>query len=57
MYRIYLCIPALTAFSIAVSIALRRKGFTVSGLLVQFAFPVLFFAEILVESIISNLFS
>ena len=40
----------------AASVALRRKGFTISGLLVQLACPVLFFAEIFVESIISNLF-
>lgn len=57
MYQIYLCIPALTAFAIAASVALRRNGFTKSGFFVQFVFPVLFFAEILVESIIYNLFS
>lgn len=57
MHQIYLCIPALSAFAIAASIALRRKGFTKSGFFVQFVFPVLFFAEILVESIIYNLFS
>lgn len=56
MYQIYLCIPALTAFTVAASIALRRKGFTKSGLLVQFVWPVLFFAEIIVASIIYNLF-
>ena len=55
--QIYLCIPALTAFSIAASIALRRKGFTKSGLLVQFACPALFFVQIFVESLIYNLFS
>ena len=57
MYQIYLCIPPLTTFTVAASVALRRKGFTKSGLLVQFAFPVLFFAEMIVESIILNLFS
>jgi hypothetical protein len=57
MYQIYLCIPALTAFTIAASVTLRRKGFTKSGFFVQFVFPVLFFAEIIVESIIFNLFS
>ncbi len=57
MYQIYLCIPALTAFMIAASVALRRKGFAKSGFFVQFVFPVLFFAEIFVESIIFNLFS
>ena len=55
MYQIYLCVPAMTAFTIAVSVALRRKGFTKSGLIVQFVFPVLFFAEIFVESLIYNL--
>ena len=57
MYQIYLCIPALTAFTIAASVALRRKGFAKSGFFVQFVFPVLFFIEIIVESIIFNLFS
>ena len=56
MYQIYLCIPALTAFTIAASVALRRKGFTKSGFFVQFVFPVLFFAEIVVESVIYNVF-
>jgi hypothetical protein len=57
IYQIYLCLPALTAFAIAASVALRRTGFTKSGLLVQFAFPVLFFAQIFVESLVYNLFS
>ena len=57
MYQIYLCIPALTAFALAASIALRRKGFTKFGFFVQFVFPVLIFAEIILESIIFNLFS
>ena len=56
IYQIYLCIPALTAFTIAASVALRRKGFTKSGLLVQFACPALFFVQIFVESLIYNLF-
>ena len=56
MYQIYLCVPALTAFSIAASVALRRKGFTKSGFFVQFVLPVLFFAEIVVESVIYNVF-
>ena len=56
MYQIYLCIPAVTAFAIAASVALRRKGFTKSGFFVQFVFPVLFFAEIVVESVIYNVF-
>ena len=48
MYQIYLCIPALTAFTIAASIALRRKGFAKTGFFVQLACPVLFFATIFV---------
>jgi cytochrome bd-type quinol oxidase subunit 2 len=55
MYQIYLCIPALTAFTIAASVALRRKGFAMSGFFVQLAFPVLFFAEIIIESVIDSL--
>ena len=57
MYQIYLCIPALSVFAIALSIAFRRKGFTKSGFFVQFVFPALFFAEMFVESLIYNLFS
>ena len=57
IYQIYLCIPAMTNFTIAASIALRRKGFTKSGLLVQLACPVLFFVQIFVGSLIYNLFS
>ena len=56
MYQIYLCIPALTAFTIAASVALRRNGFTKSGFFLQLVFPVLFFAEIVVESVIYNVF-
>lgn len=56
MYQIYLCVPMMTAFTVAASVALRRKGFTIIGFIVQFACPALFFAEIFIESIISNLF-
>ena len=56
LYQIYLCIPALTAFTVSASVALRRKGFTKSGFFVQLVFPVLFFAEIVVESIIYDVF-
>ena len=56
MYQIYLCIPALTAFTIAASIALRRKGFAKSGFFVQLVCPSLFFATIFVESLIHSLF-
>lgn len=57
LYQIYLCLPALSVFAIALSVAFRRKGFTKSGFLVQFVFPALFFIEIFVESLIYNFFS
>ena len=56
LYQIFLCVPALTAFTIAASIALRRKGFAKSGFFVQLVCPALFFATIFVESLIHNLF-
>ena len=55
-YQFFLCIPALTAFTVAASIALRRKGFAKSGLIVQFVGPVLFFIPVIVESVIINIF-
>ena len=56
LYQIYLCVPALTAFTLAASIALRRKGFAKSGFFVQLVCPVLFFAAVFVESLIQKLF-
>ena len=56
LYQIFLCVPALTAFTIAASIALRRKGFAKSGFFVQLICPALFFATVFVESLIYNLF-
>ena len=52
MYQIYLGIPALTAFTVAASIALRRHGFTKSGFFVQLVGPVLFFVPMVLESVI-----
>ena len=56
LYQICLCVPVLTAFTIAASIALRRKGFTKSGFFVQLVCPALFFATVFAESLIRNLF-
>ena len=56
LYQIYLCVPVLTAFTIAASIALRRKGFAKSGFFVQLVCPALFFTTIFAESLIHNLF-
>ena len=46
-YQIYQCIPALTALTVAASIALRRNGFTKTGFFLQFIGPVLFFVPII----------
>ncbi len=51
LYQVYLCIPAFTAFTVAASVALRRKGFTKSGFFVQFVGPVLFFVPMFLECI------
>jgi hypothetical protein len=56
LYQIYLCIPAMTAFTIAASVVLRRKGFTKSGFFIQFVGPVLFFVPAILEAVIINLF-
>ena len=50
IYQIDLCVPALTAFTIAASLSLRRKGFTKTGFFIQFAGPVLFILLIILES-------
>ena len=41
-YQVCLCVPALSAFAVAASIALRRSGFTKIGFFIQFVGPVLF---------------
>ena len=41
-FQVMLCVPAITAFSIAASLSLRRKGFTKAGFFIQFVGPVLF---------------
>lgn len=38
-YQLLLCVPAFTAFTVAASISLRRKGFTKAGLFVQLVTP------------------
>ena len=56
LYQIYLCIPALTAFTVAASIALRRNAYTKTGFFIQFVGPVLFFVPLVLESIFYNIF-
>ena len=48
-YQLALCIPALSAFAVAASIALRRVRFTMAGFFVQFIGPVLFVLPFLFE--------
>jgi hypothetical protein len=55
-YQLFLCIPALTAFTVAASIALRRRGYRKPSFFVQFVGPVLFFVPAVLESIAYNLF-
>ena len=50
IYQMFLCIPALTAFTIAASIALRRTGYTKAGFFVQFVGPVLFALPLISEA-------
>ena len=56
IYQVYLCIPALTAFTVAASIALRREGFAKTGLFIQLTGPVLFFVPVALEPIFYNIF-
>lgn len=42
IYQSFLCIPALTAFTAAASVSLRRIRFSKAGFFVQFVGPVLF---------------
>ena len=51
-YRMLLCIPVLTAFSIAASLSMRRKGFTKSGFFIQFVGPALFVLLLILDSIL-----
>lgn len=51
LFQFYLCMPALTAFTVAASIALRRSGFTKTGFFIQFVGPVLFYVPIALESV------
>ena len=41
-FQVMLCIPAFTAFSIAASLSLRRRGFAKTGFFIQFIGPALF---------------
>jgi hypothetical protein len=53
MYRIDLCLPALTAFTLAASVALRRKRFAKSAVAVQLIGPILFVLMLILETVAS----
>ena len=42
IYQIIYCIPAVCVLGVALSVSLRRKGFSKSGMLVQFIGPLIF---------------
>lgn len=42
IYQAQLCVPAITALTLAASVALRRKGFAKTGFFIQFVGPALF---------------
>lgn len=52
IYKLDLCVPAITVLSVAASLSLRRKGHSVTGFCVQFAGPVLFAILAVLESIL-----
>lgn len=54
IYQAYLCLPALCAFTLAASVALRRRGFPKTGFFVQLVTPALFILHIMVEYVVTN---
>lgn len=56
IYQVYMCIPAITALTVATSVGLRRKGFTKIGLFIQLIGPVLFFVPVALEPIFYSIF-
>ena len=52
VYQLTLCIPAITAFTLAASLSLRRRGRTVAGFFLQFAGPVLFVVLTILETVL-----
>ena len=52
VYQADLCVPAITAFTVAASIALRRKGFHKAGCFIQLLGPALFMLLGILEPIL-----
>ena len=46
-YQIFLCLPAVAAFTVAASIVLRRLGYTKPGFFIQLVAPVIFFLDVI----------
>lgn len=53
-YQVCMCLPAVTAFTVAASVALRRKGFRKVGFFIQLAGPVIYIVPLIAEAIITN---
>ena len=51
IYRIDLCLPALTAFTLAASVSLRRKRFSKSALAISLVGPALFVLMLILEAV------
>lgn len=51
IYKLDLCVPVITVLSIAASLSLRRRGYSVTGFCVQFAGPALFVLLAVLESV------
>lgn len=51
IYKLDLCVPVITTLSLAVSLALRRSGRSVTGFCAQFIGPVLFAILAVLESV------
>lgn len=52
IYKLDLCVPAITALSVAASLSLRRKHYSVAGFCIQFAGPALFAILAVLETIL-----
>lgn len=52
IYQISYCVPAVTALCLALSIALRRKGFKKESMVVQFVGPMLFVLTLIADTLI-----
>ena len=52
IYQVYLCIPPVILFTLAASLSLRRKGFRISGFLIQFFGPAILVIFGILENIL-----